>query len=88
MNQSPIPLPPEFDLLCKQAALDDVFSTRPDLESDYDVAISSIICPQGFQPALDYDDIEYDLVQSVLDDHYIAYYNLAHKVVELCRTSI
>jgi hypothetical protein len=87
MNQSPTPLPPEFDLLCKQAALDDVFSTRPDLESDYPVASSSIVCPQGFQPVLDYSDLEYYLIQNILDDRYAAYYNLAHKVVALCGTS-
>jgi hypothetical protein len=88
MNQSPTPLPPEFDLLCKQAALDDVFYTRPDFESDYTVASSSVVYPQGFQPVLDYSDLEYYLVQDILDDRYAAYYNLAHKVVSLCGTSI
>jgi hypothetical protein len=88
MNQSPTPLPPEFDLLCKQAALDDVFSTRPELESDYTVASSSMDCPHGFQLILDYTDLEYYLVQDILDDRYAAYYNLAHKVVSLCGTSI
>jgi hypothetical protein len=87
MNQLYTPLLPKFDLFCEQAALDDVFSTRPGFDSDYTVAGSSTVCPYNFQLILDYDDLEYNLVKNILDDRYAAYYNLAHKVVALCGTS-
>jgi hypothetical protein len=88
MSQSAIPLPPEFDLLCQKAALDDMFCARPDLESDYDIVNSSTECPEDFRILGCYRNYEYDLIKFLLGERYEVYYNLVHKVVALCGTSI